>query len=69
MTTSKEALQLALDAEPHYVIHLGTGWHSEPYPNRAAAQSFIDGYRVTQAYKDANYRVVNAREYWERHSL
>ena len=36
--------------------------------NRAEAQSFIDGYGVTQAYKDANYRVVNAREYWERHN-
>lgn len=67
MTTSKEAYQSALDQDPHYVIHLGTGWHSEQYPSKADAQAFIDGYRVTQSYKDASYRVVRVGEYWLRH--
>lgn len=66
MMTTKEALQTALDAQPHYVIHFGTGWHSEQYPNRALAQAWIDGYGVTEMYKDANYRVVRVQEYWER---
>lgn len=67
-TTSREAFEADLNAQPHYVIHRGTGWHSEAYPNRAAAQSWIDGYGVTQEYKDANYRVVRVEEYWQRRS-
>jgi hypothetical protein len=41
VTTAKEAMQEAYDAEPHYVIHVGEPgptWHSEPYPTRKAAQ-------------------------------
>lgn len=59
------------ELEPHYVIAIGEPgpiWHSEPYPNRAAAQAWIDGYMVTQSYKDQHYRVVPVSEFWARHS-
>lgn len=44
------------------IIHLGTGARL-PYrfATVAEAQQFIDRYQVTQAYKDANYRILRER--------
>ena len=65
--TIREILAEHLDSMPHYVIGIDQGpgpqWHSQAYPNRAAAEKWLDGYRVAQAYKDAHYRIVRVEEY------
>jgi hypothetical protein len=54
-----------------YAVPEGPGmmWHSEPYPTREAAQAWIDGYQVSQAYKDAHYRIMPVEEYWAKFVL
>ncbi len=49
-----------------YVIHIGSGWRSHVYASIEEAQAWINGYGVTQRYKDENYRVVTFDEYWRR---
>jgi len=55
--------------EPHYVIGIDQGpgpqWR-QIHATKAEAESWIAGYPVSQSYKDAHYRVVSVREYWER---
>ena len=52
---------------PHYVIHVGEAWHSQAYSSRQEAQAWIDGYGVSQSYKDQNYRVVPVEDYWRNY--
>jgi hypothetical protein len=58
MTTSKEALQNYLDSLPHVVMHIETGWRSQPYKNRSEAEKWLELYGVTQEYKERCYKVV-----------
>lgn len=40
-----------------YVVHLGTG-HRQQFPCFKAAEKWLNDYRVSQTYKDQNYKIV-----------
>lgn len=50
----------------YYVTCAASDWRSVVYPTAEAAQAWIDGYGVSQSYKDANYRVIPVAEYWRK---
>ena len=50
----------------YYVTCAASDWRSAVYPTAEAAQAWIDGYGVSQSYKDANYRVIPVAEYWRK---
>ena len=50
---------------PHYVITTASDWR-EQFPTRSAAVSWIEGYRVSQAYKEEHYSVISYDEFWDR---
>lgn len=51
---------------PHYVTTTASNWRSEPYRSRADAQAFIDGYGVTDRYKEEHYSIISVAEFWDR---
>jgi hypothetical protein len=42
------------------IIHTGTGVTVERFYSVAEAQAWMDGYRVSQSYKDQYYRIVGS---------
>ena len=57
-----------MDENKALIIHTGTGVICGHFATHADAQHWLDGYRVSQSYKDQFYRIVGEREYWSRHS-
>lgn len=59
-------LPTALANSPHYITSPRVSDWRMLFPTRAEAQAWLEGYMVTQEYKDAHYRIVSKREFWER---